>query len=461
MLIAFCLSALLLPTPASALAQGQPIQDRVIEIEGRVQLGRTPSAPLVPHIPLELGACLTGDWAWILDPLSEPLRLGEVVSDSEGRFRTTLTIPKEYLAQHKDPVGLYAKQMSPHLQQTASMQAVPGDLVGAFEMIVVVQEGSTIRGKVVDQYENPVEGASVSFFRSGHTKSIGQSNHTDAQGIFEFHFKEPELYDIIVKKDGIGTASLLDQPYGFKADQPQLKLQLKGEGFLAGRVVNPSGDPIPGYKVTAEKVAEKQVFTGQSPGSPMRIQEGLGLGNNRGYASTDQEGRFRIEGLRPGNYALKGLRGNNYTYITDLVESPVPTGTDDLEITRRTRMLLLQVVDHEGNVVHPISTAPRNEWTETHAFIIEECNADGKAATSSYSYSDIPRALLDTGEIVAFLMPNQPYVYGIVSAREPFVHDTLTVDHHEWTARRTIQLGPPAPLLVFPCKRLPSEMESG
>jgi RNA polymerase sigma factor (sigma-70 family) len=67
-----------------------------------------------------------------------------------------------------------------------------------------------------------------------------------------------------------------------------LRIVLGGERFLAGRVVDEDGSPVPGARITVQDVEEARVGPG-----------GVGAGH------TDAEGRFRIPGLTAPRYRVR------------------------------------------------------------------------------------------------------------------------------------------------------------
>ncbi|MGB0952752.1 MAG: carboxypeptidase-like regulatory domain-containing protein [Planctomycetota bacterium] len=448
MLLALCLSSFLLSASSWSAAQAQPVEDWVVEVDGQLMLHARGNATEAPQVPLELGVCLHDPWPFGDNLPTNPLPLGQVVTGEDGVFRITLTIPKGYLEKNPGALALYGKPLSPQMQQKGYEQALPRNHAGPFPLKIYARSGGTVRGHVFDSLGEPAVGALVRLAASDGDILGRYRINTDAAGGFELHFGMNKTYDVIASLDGVGTASIRNLRFDLAPLPQDLHLQLDGKGFLAGRILNGDGNPIPGYEVYAERVATRQTFGSDDLQPLARLLEGRGEGNDYGSCFSDLEGNFLLTGLRPGFYELKGLHGNNYGHRSTFHHGPFATGTEDIQLSRKLRQLIVRVVDYEGNPAQVSGSLPRYQWPTDHGFFIRECDADG-VVTNQGRYNKVPTAALESGEVVAFLMPHQPYVFGVVSAREPLLEDTIMVDRNQWTTRVTLKLEPPAAASCF------------
>ncbi|QDV08964.1 ECF RNA polymerase sigma-E factor [Planctomycetes bacterium Poly30] len=171
-----------------------------------------------------------------------------------------------------DRVGLVEE--SPEVSAAAPVE--PDSMIGTF------------RVRVVDEEARPVEGAEVSA-RTGKPVLSG----ADGRAEIDVFLGSPFL-----------DATLVVRHFGHAADRMNVKgargeatdvgdFVLRPGGDLAGRVVNPRGEPMPGLTVSTEGQMRRV-----SSGGGISSFSGTGLG--RTEARTDDLGRFRLRGVLAG-----------------------------------------------------------------------------------------------------------------------------------------------------------------
>jgi len=117
---------------------------------------------------------------------------------------------------------------------------------------------------------------------------------SDAEGKFSITALRPGSYSVSAERIGFTMATSTDGGNRIQVTvksgdtKDDLKLKLVPDGAIAGRVVDADGEPVEGVAVAAD--------TGGSGG---------GIG-----AITDDQGHFRIGGLRPGKYRLRATPMN-------------------------------------------------------------------------------------------------------------------------------------------------------
>lgn len=132
--------------------------------------------------------------------------------------------------------------------------------------------------------------------------------NTSASGRFELKDVPPGLYYLSASRAGYlnieyGQRHPLER--GLTINVPdggtleRMDLALPAGGVLAGRVVDDLGEPYPGVQVTA---------------MVMRYDAGTRKAFPSGGMSTDDQGRFRIAGLAPGDYSVVAI--SNETWRT-------------------------------------------------------------------------------------------------------------------------------------------------
>jgi hypothetical protein len=156
----------------------------------------------------------------------------------------------------------------------------------------------------------PIRHALVSFF-SGQQRSM----MTDTDGRFEFDGIPQSNVALAAQRPGFFNDNELSdgrkppRVFDVGPDRRPVTIRLTPESVVFGRLVDSDGLPIPRLIV--------RTLT-------QRIQEGRRTWQQAMAASTDEDGRFRIFGLRPGNYILSAGPGQMPALVT--------TGGDPLEL---------------------------------------------------------------------------------------------------------------------------------
>jgi hypothetical protein len=151
---------------------------------------------------------------------------------------------------------------------------------------------TTVAGSLKDTRGNPVGGKSLNIMTSGmQTKYRADS---DANGNFRFEEVEPGKDYRLLIQPGSGYRNKDINPLVVPNDGLNLEivLELTEEGELSGWMIDPDGQPVPGFPITLHST----IATGQSVG-----------------VTGDQQGFFRIENFPVGG-AL--LRTNSYPVLT-------------------------------------------------------------------------------------------------------------------------------------------------
>lgn len=173
----------------------------------------------------------------------------------------------------------------------------------------------TLRGSVVDSVSaQPVPHALVKL-----TAPSPRAVLTDSEGQFQFEGLPAGSVTLEAEKPGFLTRDAFSR-WSFPSVVVQLApnsqpavLKLLREGVISGHVSDENGEPLEGFAISV-----------LPRGSGYR---GLGLGPNTLHlpALTDDQGKFRIAGLRLGSYYLMAHQTQTPTPHT-AQKSPVPSG---------------------------------------------------------------------------------------------------------------------------------------
>ncbi|HKV08103.1 MAG TPA: carboxypeptidase-like regulatory domain-containing protein, partial [Thermoanaerobaculia bacterium] len=150
---------------------------------------------------------------------------------------------------------------------------------------LVLERGVPIEGRVTDSKGHPIEGAQVAAAGSFDVTSL-EPVVTGADGSFRIGaLKRGERYDLSVRHTGhVPTTAP-----GVEAPAEDVRIVLQTARTLAGRVVGPEREPVPGAEIAATEET-KASFEGS----------GYEFTSHRPLAVTDGEGRFAIEDLAAG-----------------------------------------------------------------------------------------------------------------------------------------------------------------
>lgn len=259
--------------------------------------------------------------------------------------------------------------------------------VDVTDVVIAIEDGSSVAGRVIDAAGAAVTDATVLVKRRTPNRKVtmivngrdmaGKQSPTHEDGSFAVHGLEAGSYELVVKdaqgetlkwargKDrGAPMALALRE-----AEQREgLTLQVEtSDGVISGVVHAPDGTPAADVWV---KVSPTQRFAygpdRMPPTSPSASEDradeeevhtesrtmmivaddgaggGLGLGNSLPPALTGADGRFEVRGLRRGSYDIlaEGLQGSARGFAKG-----IETGTD-------TRIDLASLTLIEGTVVH-------------------------------------------------------------------------------------------------------------
>jgi len=178
--------------------------------------------------------------------------------------------------------------------------------------LIRLERGSSVAGRVVDQDDRPVEGASVRalFYEEGRRLAMG--TESDIDGHFLVSGFPDEEVDVEVEASGFFSETL----HGVRAASGEVRVVLSRLGRITGRVHDArSGLPIPAFSIQVAPLgrpAWPEATRWRTAGTPTDFQ--------------DVEGRFEVTGLRPQRYGLtvkaRGYERSDLVEVDARVDSP-------------------------------------------------------------------------------------------------------------------------------------------
>lgn len=275
-------------------------------------------------------------------PMSWKSRRGvmRVKTGPEGRFR----IPARAVEMFE--LRAEAEGFAP-----VELQRGRGELAEPIE--IVLRAGTAITGRAVDPDGEPLEGVEVSVFETLKNPSLrvkrkdrelaGRSA-TGPEGTFLADHLAAETFDVELKGPGHAPRLLHAVDPSRESPGPGEPLDL-GDVVLSpgvaleGRVVGPEGEPVREGEVL---VGEHVPGIGGSDAPPP--------GLDQRETGTDDQGRFVVEDLPPGQRVTVWARGSGYLPSTVRGVEPPTEAPLEIRLQRGVR-LFGRVVDPEGSPV--------------------------------------------------------------------------------------------------------------
>ncbi len=243
--------------------------------EGYLEIVLSGDAWLEGTVADDKGAPIPAAQVYVLNFNSETPVVGFAVTDGQGHYRINAlkSGPVQLFMVQAEGWGTYPEEFLNILRGGSS------DLIlkpGPNEKDVVLGRGGIVRGIVLEQgTQNPVEGARVSLASLASLFGGQRSGTTDAQGRFEIGSVPVGGAILVVSKDGWVQPNFTPQGMGMMAMQlmggaradtgkglaisiakpgevVERTLELMRGTFLRGTVVTPSGEPLPGARVSVE-----------------------------------------------------------------------------------------------------------------------------------------------------------------------------------------------------------------
>ncbi|MGH9384912.1 MAG: carboxypeptidase regulatory-like domain-containing protein, partial [Vicinamibacterales bacterium] len=220
------------------------------------------AGPVRGRVVDQAGHPLAGAIVAAIDP-SVDRSVASAASDADGEF--VLDVPAQL-----PPVEVHAS--APGTVTAIAAQAVPASMEADIGVIQLMP-GRIVEGRVVDDRQRPVQGAEVFVFTTEAAEPLAPGRATtDAEGRFIVTNAPPRARSMAVRAPGFAEAVSI----GTRANWI-----LERGGTIEGRVVGEVGVPVGGATVEA------------------------GLSRT----TTDDQGRFRLEAVAPGDVVVIARTG--------------------------------------------------------------------------------------------------------------------------------------------------------
>jgi protocatechuate 3,4-dioxygenase beta subunit len=240
-------------------------------------------------------------------------------TDGNGAFTFPNVAPGEYVLQARPEGG---RGSSSEADEGASATVTVGS-EDVRNVVLVASKGVRVSGRII--FEGAVPTADVrdslrvflpplenepTMFGRGNTAQVTPETTFEARGVTGRRtFAVSAGPPWVLKAVRIGGADVLDTGYEFgKEDVTNVEVVLTSRApTLTGVVTGENNSPVPDYVVIAYSTDERA------------WQQSVGLRRGFGVGRPDQNGTYKLTGLRPGSY-----------YVVALDEMPEELGNPDL-----------------------------------------------------------------------------------------------------------------------------------
>jgi protocatechuate 3,4-dioxygenase beta subunit len=374
-------------TPATTAARGKPSPAVTIVLsDGQTAIGRVVD---------EAGNPVEGAEVKLLSHALDSEE-SSAVSGPNGRFELRRLEPggKMLKAGHPDHAFVFL----PRIEIPKEAQV--------FDLgTVTLPASGVIEGRVTDTRGRPLEGTEVRAFPAAPERMAGwmfgdgeRSGHvsTGPDGTFRIErLQRDARFDVRAKHPGYVQR---DMPGVEAPTEEPVRIELTAARTLAGQVVNPEGEPVPGAELA--RVEDSALGGGSS---------------SMGVGVTDDDGRFRVAGLPPGSVDFIVTADGYSTRRLRAVRIPETEEPDALRIVlERGSILEVRLTDAEGRPVPDVSVRaepetrldpdalrdqfPRNLWIRTD--VEGRCQVQ-IPAPGSYKVSASDKTRSATAKVVA------------------------------------------------------------
>jgi protocatechuate 3,4-dioxygenase beta subunit len=322
-----------------ALASGSGVSGRVVDARGRGVPGAL------------VGWCSTQETLdessfRVFMPFSDYGRMSEQTTDADGRYRLTV---------QPGPGCVVAEK--PGLRVGTRCQVPVSAGKETRDIDVVLLDGNSVKGRVVDATGKPVPGAEVlattpdTIHEPSMHKAYRYRARTDAEGRFSLDGLPP-MAMAVAATSAQASSALVE----VDSRRPtELVLKLEYDGTLDGVVTESDGKPVAYAAVNYWVEPDYPALEAANGGKPPTVIKQFALPTNNEATVTDADGHFHVGGLQPGKYSVRATRPT----ATDvppayggITHYQVPTGSNIRLVMPGIAAIRGRVVDQQGAPMH-------------------------------------------------------------------------------------------------------------
>lgn len=413
-----------------------------VERRLRVQSAWRDGSPAVAGVRVEVGVVDGSAGPRCVDlPV-----LGVGVSDAQGMLDVAFELPERWKGDEQANLWLRVASQG-YRRWVCYPRLVParGSRVEPF-LKVLAQEGGTLFGSVVDAHGDRVAQARAWLFareRDG-LRAVG-ATRTRPDGRFALDFEAAGTFVVHARSAAEGSGQLGAVRLDPAADPEPVTLSVGGGRPVAGRVLDPRGEPVRGARVLAIPEGHEAF---PDAAACAALEQGGGLCAN--LATADEDGRLGWPALMPGRYAFHASlssprrgREDGFGTVaralgTFLGVRAVGATDDPLQLVFACHRIELAVVDHAGAAV-PLPAPDELGRRVESPLSIDVLDEDGRP-----SFGSVPRVALDQGLLLS-VEPERRYLLSWQDPAVPYQERTVSLSAGQYRLPVTLRLQAPGP----------------
>src|SRR6185437_14050318 len=281
--------------------------------------------------------------------------VGKTTTDEDGNYKLTGLTAGQFTILPLAKAYVVASGSS-YKEASQSVNVAEGEAITKIDFVLV--RGGVVTGRITDPEGHPLIGERVSIALKDSTPdpnaqfAFGSNRYqTDDRGIYRIYGLGPGSYRVSVGQAssaggaasimGLGGSQYLKTFYPGVEDESRATILEIKEGTEIANVDITVNKPGKGFAVSGRVIdadsgaPAASVYVGHSAIDESNQQVG---GMNFSGTQTDANGKFRVEGLRPGRYAIYTLPGapqDNSTYSEQVTFEVADSDVSGIEINLR------------------------------------------------------------------------------------------------------------------------------
>ncbi len=206
------------------------------------------------------------------------------------------------------PAGTYTFEVTHESFPQRAFRAVMEEDSGVAGIEVLLLPGGGIEGRVADSKGAPGAGLAVWIDRGNPAVRVA-TTRTDADGQFRFEHVLPGSYEVCLRRE---PPPAPEHVVSVSVVEGQVtRLDFAGQCALAGVLMDRDGGPVP-----------KAIVAARRPGGAFTYLQ----------SGTDDAGRYRIEGMEPGEWSIKVQIFGAGAFVAEVARVSVVPGENEFDI---------------------------------------------------------------------------------------------------------------------------------